>query len=190
MRMRAVTVAMSALLLGVSVSWASGPVGIYGIVEKVVFEPDETDAERIQVWGAFAYVDGGPSGGGFALSEPARGYLYFMLPPTEVRTVNRTNIRREWNDIKSIAGTGQAIGFGRWGYIGRFNALRPADAPGNVPYILAVSERGNSRAALTVRSGATPPANPAIYQTDAGIVKLTEASHAPVITLLRETLRK
>ena len=34
----------------------SGPVGIFGIVEKVVFEPDERAPERIQVFGAFAYV--------------------------------------------------------------------------------------------------------------------------------------
>ena len=37
---------------------ASGPLGIYGIVEKVVFEPNEQAPERIQLWGAFAYVDG------------------------------------------------------------------------------------------------------------------------------------
>ena len=51
------------LLWAVSLS-ASGPVGIYGIIDKVVFEPNEQNAERLQVWGVFAYVDGGASTGG------------------------------------------------------------------------------------------------------------------------------
>ena len=32
---------------------ASDPVGIYAVVKKVVFEPNETAPERIQIWGAF-----------------------------------------------------------------------------------------------------------------------------------------
>ena len=40
---------------------ASGPVGIYAMVDKVVFEPNDTAPERIQIWGAFALVDGGVS---------------------------------------------------------------------------------------------------------------------------------
>jgi len=38
---------------------ASGPVGFYAVIEKVVFEPDEKAPERMQLWGAFAVVDGG-----------------------------------------------------------------------------------------------------------------------------------
>ena len=55
--------------------FASGPIGIYGIVEKVVFEPNERSPERIQVWGAFAYVDGGANSG-LGVSAVKRGYLY------------------------------------------------------------------------------------------------------------------
>ena len=39
------------------VTSASGPVGIYGIVQRVVFEPSERAPERLQVWGAFAYAE-------------------------------------------------------------------------------------------------------------------------------------
>jgi hypothetical protein len=46
-------------LLAVGDLTASGPVGIYGVIERVVFEPDESAAQRIQVWGAFAFVEGG-----------------------------------------------------------------------------------------------------------------------------------
>src|SRR5262245_32075713 len=58
---------------------ASGPVGFYGIIEKVVLEPGEQAPERIQIWGSFAVVDGGAAHPG-ATSRPLRGYLYFKLP--------------------------------------------------------------------------------------------------------------
>src|SRR2546422_6642770 len=86
---------------------ASGPVGIYAIIERAVFEPSEQAPERIQIWGAFAVVDGGLTRPG-ATSKPLRGYLYFKLPDGSARAVART----EWMDLKYVAGTGQAIGFG------------------------------------------------------------------------------
>src|SRR5205085_9851828 len=96
---------------------ASGPVGIYGIVEKVVFEPNEQSPERIQVWGAFAYVDGGANSG-LAVSSVKRGYLYFRLPSSSVASARDMEaVRKEWADLKAVAGTGQTIGFGNWGYI-------------------------------------------------------------------------
>jgi len=69
------------LLSGFSASraLASDPVGVYAIVDKVVFEPNETNPERIQVWGAFA-LSGEPftgntvhdrAGGTFLLAPPA-----------------------------------------------------------------------------------------------------------------------
>jgi hypothetical protein len=66
------------LLLGAGHPTASGPLGIYGIIEKVVLEPDGAPPERIQLWGAFAYVEGG-SGQSLTVSPAVRGYLYFRL---------------------------------------------------------------------------------------------------------------
>lgn len=68
-----------AVLASVPRLTASGPLGIYGIIERVVFVPNETSAERIQVWGAFAYFDavGYPN---LTISPVQRGYLYFRLP--------------------------------------------------------------------------------------------------------------
>ena len=45
MRIRALIVA-AALLAAMPLA-ASGPLGIYGIVERVVFEPDEAHADRV-----------------------------------------------------------------------------------------------------------------------------------------------
>jgi len=164
---------------------ASGPLGIYGIVEKVVFEPNDKAPERVQVWGAFAYVETSIVGQSLTVSRPARGYLYFRLGgPSD------TVVRNEWNDLKSVAGTGEAVGFGKWGYIGRFGGLQPDTTSRNPPYILERSP-GNPLTDLRVRPAAEPPAGPALYQTDSGVVKLSASgSHAAIVQQLRDALRR
>ena len=57
MKPLAAVAVLIAVLFAAPRLFASGPVGIYGIVERVVFEPSEQAPERIQVWGAFAIVD-------------------------------------------------------------------------------------------------------------------------------------
>ncbi len=93
-----------ALVLGLGANArASDPVGIYAFVDKVVFEPNETSPERIQVWGGFALA----VGNGF-YAPAQRGYMYFQLNPKEEKIC-----RNEWNDLKSVAGTAQIVGFAR-----------------------------------------------------------------------------
>jgi hypothetical protein len=40
-------------------------------------------------------------------TRPARGFLYFTLPADKQEVA-----RKEWNDLKKVAGTGQAVAFG------------------------------------------------------------------------------
>jgi hypothetical protein len=180
------------LLAGATDVMASGPLGIYGIVEKVVFEPNEQAPRRIQVWGAFAYVDG-TAGESLTISPAARGYLYFRLPADGAEPVTPRQlqaIRREWADLKSVAGTGQAIGFGHWGYIGAFGGLRP-DARSNMPPYILERAPGNPETDLRVRPASETPASPALYQTEAGLVKLSATgSHAAVVKQLHDALRR
>jgi hypothetical protein len=187
-----VAVACLVLLFSLRTSLASGPVGIYGIVEKVIFEPNEQAPERVQVWGAFAYADG-TGGRALSISPAKRGYLYFRLPtvipgstePSQVETV-----RKEWADLKAVAGTGQAIAFGSWGYIGDFGRLDPATRPKNPPYLLERAPRGGEATDMRVRPASEAPASPAAYQTNAGIVKLAaDGSHGAVVRQLQEALR-
>ena len=175
----------SLLLLATTNLLASGPVGIYGIIQKVVFQPKENAPERIQIWGAFEFVENGLSRPG-ATSMPKSGYLYFLLPLGDQQSVAKT----EWSGLKSVAGTGQAIGFGNWGLIGTFSGIdsRPPDHSG-LPYLLALYPGRSECADVRVRSAAEAPVNPAIYSTNAGIVKLTESSHARIIKELREALQ-
>jgi len=84
---------------------ASDPVGIYALVEKVVMEPNDGSPQRIQVWGAFAFSDD-QHGDGYGV--PQRGYLYFTLLQGKEEIC-----KKEWADLKAVAGTGQGVGFGR-----------------------------------------------------------------------------
>jgi len=78
--------------------------GIYARVDKVVLEPNATAPERIQIWGAFALARKEDRN----TYDPAqRGYLYFSCKPGKEEIC-----RKEWADLKAIAGTGQVLGFG------------------------------------------------------------------------------
>jgi len=193
---RAIRVVGVVLALVVSASiavGASGGIGYYGIIERVVFEPAEKDAERVQVWGAFAYVDlGSPSG--ITTSRAERGYLYFRVRSdidgfTAPKQIELN--RREWADLKAVAGTGQAVGFGSWGYIGGFGGLDPATVAARPSFLFERKPSGGALADLRVRPAGEPPANPATYQTEIGIVKLSEnGSHAAIVAQLRDALKR
>lgn len=180
-------------LMAVAIVSASGQVGIYGIVEKVVFEPNDSAPERVQVWGAFAYVDGN-NPQGTVVSNARRGYLYFKLPTLMPGFTDQTqidNVKREWTDLKAVAGTGQAVGFGRWLYIAGFGSLQPDVRPVAPSVILENVPRGGSQIDLRVRPESEAPSAPATYQTNTGIVKLSESgSHAAIVKALKDALRR
>lgn len=173
---------------------SSGAVGVYGIIERVVFEPNDSAPQRVQLWGAFAYVDGGITARGTTISKAVRGYMYFTLPsPGDPGVANKQHdvIRTEWNDLKSVAGTGQAVGFGAWIYIGVFDGLRPDSSPSGPPYILSTFPGGGSQVDMRVRPATEAPATPANYQTNTGVVKLpASGSHAAVVAILKQALAR
>ncbi len=162
----------------------SGIVGIYAIVQRVEVEPN-SDGERIRIWGAFAFVNGG-STNPLEVTAAKRGQLYFRPPSVSGRTATSVEaLRKEFADIKSVAGTGQAIAFGGWRYGGQFSASVPA--PGG----FGVAEPGTGvpidawMRADSVRSG-----EPITYVTNVGVVKLSETGgHATVIARLRAALK-
>jgi hypothetical protein len=78
--------------------------GIYARVDKVVLEPDATAPERIQIWGAFALARKEDRN---TYDSAQRGYLYFSCKPGK-----EDICRKEWADLKAIAGTGTVVGFG------------------------------------------------------------------------------
>jgi hypothetical protein len=182
---------VSISLLAAVTAMASGSqVGIYGIVRKVVLEPNDANPERVQIWGTFTLVDGSSAGGGATLT-PQRGYLYFNLP-TESSAKNVA--MKEVSDFRTIAGTGQAVGFGRFGYIGAFNddLIQPrGDAKGRPPYILNGGGPGfnGSHAAVLVRQESAPPSDPETYPLNMGLTKISPTGTLAAIVKQLEQAR-
>jgi hypothetical protein len=111
--------------------------GVYARVDKVVFEPNTAAPERIQIWGAFALAS---KENRFDYDTAQRGYLYYSLKPGKEEVC-----RKEWADLKAIAGTGQIIGFG-----GRTQPSR-------------------------LRKAADKPADPDVYPVDRGLTKVRDS---------------
>jgi hypothetical protein len=111
---------------------ASGPIGIYALVDKIAFEPNADQPERIRISGVFSVAVETPDNS-TVYSAPQRGYLYFTLPG--LPGGNQELARREWADLKSVAGTHQVVGFGAsWGP--KFRVRKPdedAKAPEEYP---------------------------------------------------------
>jgi hypothetical protein len=96
---------------------ASDPVGIYARIDKVVLEPNAEKPERIQVWGTFALAK---EKSGDDYQAPVKGYLYYTLVQGK-----EDKCRKEWADLKKVAGTDQCVGFG--GRYAKKGTVRPAD---------------------------------------------------------------
>jgi hypothetical protein len=110
-----------------------GGVGIYAIVDNVVLEPDNTSPERVRIDGTFV-VPIRMSSGGYA--RPQRGFLYFKTVPGRENAA-----KREWAALKSVAGTGEIIGFAYYW------VPNPQDPGGNPHHSLEVTVHTNGGAA-------------------------------------------
>jgi hypothetical protein len=133
---------------------ASDIVGIYTVVEKVVLEPSDAAPQRIQIWGAFALADG-RSGSTYGPAE--RGYMYYTCPEGQ-----ETVCRREWADLKTVAGKDTGVGFGA-----------------------RYKEKGR------VRKADEKPASPDVYPIERGIIRLFPGHDSlPVIDRLKTALRE
>jgi hypothetical protein len=149
---------------------ASSPFGIYAIVDKVVFEPSETAPERIQIWGVFvvpAPMSTSRHG------APQRGFLYYRTAPGREETT-----RKEWADLKTVAGTGQTIAFAQYW------VPDPNDPNGNPHRSLEVRVH---------KSGVVASSD--VYPLGIGIVKMRnegqarnheEANQRSILTQLKE----
>ena len=128
MRNRVALVALALACVAIGIK-ASDRVGVYAVVDKVVFEPSAGTPERIQVWGAFAVAKSSDRD----YYEPVqRGYLYFALGEDKNLT------RAEWNDLKSLAGTKRIAAFSA--RFGQSVRVRPQDEQPRAPdrYTLGV----------------------------------------------------
>jgi hypothetical protein len=120
---------------------ASDPTGVYAKIDRIVIDNDTA-----QVWGVFATAK--PNDRNDYL-PPARGYLFFKLGQNPEMT------RKEWNDLKQVAGTGEIVAF----------SARPFTA--------------------RIRKSAEKPENPDLYSVNTGVTRVRgKTDYAPVRTLL------
>ena len=81
-------------------------VGIYAVVDEVTFEPQGSAPNLIRISGVFVVPVPISSG---LYRPPQRGYLYFRLRPGMEQA-----IRKDWSQLKAVAGTGQVVGFAQY----------------------------------------------------------------------------
>jgi hypothetical protein len=148
----------------------NGNIGIYGIVDKVVLEPDENAAERIQIWGLFVVPVPISSG---LYKAPQRGVLYFSIPSDRKELA-----RKEWIELRKFAGSGQILGFTQYW------VPNPSDPQGNPHTSLVIRVHEN-----------LPLASPDSYPLGIGVLRIDDG-HKPegyerqIITQLKENPRQ
>ncbi len=158
-------VALAAITWFRAAAVASGPIGVYALIDKVVLEPNDTAPDRAQIWGTFVVAD---RQRGTPVFPAKRGYLYVELPGEGVwrEGLSRHEVtRREWNDLKAVAGTGQMVGFA-------------SSWVGNGP--------GAQSDPYRVRPASESPTAASPYVLNAGVVKLTAgATNDEILSQLR-----
>jgi hypothetical protein len=146
--------ALACLVLPASVELlASEMIGIYAMVDRVVFEPNGNSPERIQIWGSFITNRD---------QTAKRGYMYFRLPGLFQPQEANEAAKKEWADIKAAAKTGQVIGFGRRFY----------------PYIQHEQADEYYKTLGRVRSAAEKPESPEPYPVNIGLSKVADPGTA------------
>jgi hypothetical protein len=117
----------SALLLLLppnSVVAKSATVGIYAIIDQLVFEPTGGLPNFARISGVFVVPVRMSSG---SYQRPQKGYLYFRIAPgTEQAT------RKDWSALSILAGSGKVVAFGQYWL------PNPDDSQGNPHHSLEV----------------------------------------------------
>jgi hypothetical protein len=122
---------LAALVAFVAPLRASDPVGCYGIIEKVVLEPNDIEPTAIQIWGAFALSTAPYTGNTY--NPVQKGYLYYTCPKGKDSTC-----LAEWFDMRKMAGKGEVIGFGNR-YGNTVTRVRPATEKAASPDVYPIN---------------------------------------------------
>ena len=150
--------------LSIGTAQASGPVGVYTLIDKVVLEPNADNPERILIYGVFSIRTDNQG----AFQAPQRGYLYYSLPTG----ADHALVLREWSDLKAAAGTHTVIAFGGTS----FGEYVPDGRGVNRPPVYQPPR---------LRKSSDKPENPDPYLTGAGLSKMrSDTDYAPVKSLL------
>jgi hypothetical protein len=108
-------------------------VGIYGVIDQVMFDREGSAPTLIRISGVFM-IPVPMSTTGYR--SPQRGFLYFQVVPGAEEAA-----RKEWMQLKAVAGTGQIVGFAFYW------VPNPSDPGGNPHRSLEVSLHPEGEAA-------------------------------------------
>lgn len=128
--MKNILAALALVVLGATIGLdASDRVGVYAVIDKVVFEPNADNPERIRIWGAFAVATRNDNN---LYDAVRRGYLYFSAAES------RELARQEWNDLKALAGSKNIVAFGS--RFGQSMRVRPEGEKPQAPdkYVMGI----------------------------------------------------
>jgi hypothetical protein len=148
---------LSAALLTVGAARASGPLAVFGVIDKVVVEPN-AEPTRVLLWGTFVTATTRP-GEGLSYGKPAFGFLYYAIVPGE-----EDQCRREWSDMQKHAGTGEVLGWGDVERGGDFGRVRRATAPKGQPGAFPISS-----GVVLMRAGSNVPPAHSLRSTPAPV---------------------
>ena len=126
------------LLLSLATATAaakSSSIGIYAVIDEVKFDQDGPSSNLVRISGVFSVPRPMSSG---EYQTPQRGYLYFRISPGAEQAA-----RKDWNQLKAVAGTGQVVGFAFYW------VPNPSDPQGNPHHSLELKVRSDG--------DATPP---------------------------------
>jgi hypothetical protein len=144
----------------------NGTIGIYAVIDQVTFEPDGPSPNFIRISGVFVVPVPMSSG---MYRSPQRGFLYFRIPSGMEQTA-----RKDWNELRSIAGTGQVVGFAQYW------VPNPGDPNGNPHRSLEITVH-------TDKDAASPDIYP--FPNPKGIVKHGD-EHDPNLGKITAQLEK
>lgn len=110
-----------------SVASASFPVGVWGVVEKVTFEPDAMNPMRVRLDGVFIVANEVPDFPAYpGYSVPEYGYMYYECAKDQIKTC-----QMEWNDLAAAAmSANKCRGWGDQQLpVPKNGVVRPTDEP-------------------------------------------------------------
>jgi hypothetical protein len=107
----------------------STSIGIYAAIDEVKFDQGGPSSNMVRISGIFIVPKRMSSG---EYQTPQRGYLYFRISPGAEQAA-----RKDWNQLKAVAGTGQVVGFALYW------VPNPGDAQGNPHHSLEVKVRSD-----------------------------------------------
>jgi hypothetical protein len=105
---------------------ASGPIGIYALIEKVTVEGEKSDA-RVRIDGVFSLASKDVNNR-LTYTAPQQGYLNLQIEAGAEEAC-----RREWADMQKLAGTGTVVGFGDSHEVRDFIHIRRASEKAEKP---------------------------------------------------------